>query len=125
MNRRLFRRVAIALIALLAFAQASVALAGCPMERGAMSAMLQTGEPCGTCETEFKPYFPEFANRCVAHCTADLQNAGSAVALVRSPGEPPLLVVLPAPEARSLDSGLEAPPPGAPPRRILLHSFLI
>lgn len=125
MSRRSFRRIAITLIAFMAFAQASVALAGCPMERGGLSAMLQTGEPCGGCETEFKPYFPEFANRCVAHCTADLQNAGPAVALVRSPGEPPLLVVFPALAPASLDRGLEAPPPGAPPRRILLHSFLI
>ena len=90
-----------------------------------MAPMLQGGEPCGGCETEFKPYFPEFANRCVAHCTADLQNAGSPAALVRSPGEPPLLVVLPAQNSTSFDSGLDAPPPGAPPRRILLHSFLI
>lgn len=125
MNRRLFRRIAIALIALMAFAQASVALAGCPMERGALSTMLHLGEPCGGCETEFKPYFPEFANRCVAHCTADLQNAGPAIALLRGPGEPSVLVVPAALGPSSRDSGLEAPPPGSPPRRILLHSFLI
>lgn len=124
-KRSIVRRIALLLIALLGFAQASVALAGCPIERGTLSPMLQAGEPCGGgCATEFKPYFPELANRCVAHCTADLQNAGSAVALVRNPGEPPLLAVLIPLGNRSLDGGFAAPPP-ALPRRILLHSFLI
>lgn len=113
-------------MALLAFAQASVALAACPMERGTLAPVMHAGEPCGGCDTGFKPYFPEFANRCVAHCTADLQNAGAAVALLRSPGGPPLLALAPAGAATAAqEGGLQAPPPGARPVRILLHSFLI
>lgn len=122
--RRILRRIALALISLLAFAQASVALAACPMERGALAPMLQAGEAWGDCDAEFKPYFPQFANRCVAHCTAELQNAGPAAALLRSPGEPPVLVV-PAAHPPTLHGGLAAPPAGAPPVRIVLHSFLI
>ena len=125
MNRRILRRIAVALISLLVFAQANVALAACPMERGGMLApILQAGEPCSGCDTGFKPSFPELAGRCVAHCTADLQNTGPAAALVRSPGEPPALVV-PAAHRPGLHGGLFAPPAGAPPVRIVLHSFLI
>lgn len=113
------------LMAMLAFAQASVAFANCPMERGAMAPMLQEGEPCGGCETEFKPYFPQFANRCVAHCTADLQNVGPEVALVQAFRAAPLFVVEVVPDDKFTLAGLEGPPPGAPPRRVLLHSFLI
>lgn len=113
------------LMALLAFAQANVAFADCPMDRGSLAPMVQIGEPCGGCDTEFKPYFPEHANRCVAHCTADLQNVGPDVALVRSPGPAPMFLVEAFSGASIASRGLIGPPPGAPPRRIVLHSFLI
>jgi hypothetical protein len=60
----------------------------------------------------------------LAHCTSDLQLAGLSVALVRSPAAAPVLVVEAAGRTPDAIASYE-PPPGGPPRRILLHSFLI
>jgi hypothetical protein len=125
MNLRLIRRVSIWLIAMLAFAQASVAIASCSMERGSLAPMLEMGEGCGCEAPQVKTDAPQYANRCVAHCTADLQLAGLATALVRSPADAPVLVV-PRVELGAVPrTGLESPPPGTVPSRILFHSFLI
>jgi hypothetical protein len=119
MNRRFIRRLALALIALLAFAQVGVALAGCFMDRGGMASMATLGDCCSPAP-EFQPA-PQFKNDCLAHCTADLQLSGLPVGLVQAPADTPVLL-LPHP-------GLTypaAPPPAPPiPSRILLHSFLI
>ena len=126
MTKRFLRRVAISLIGLLIFAQASVTLADCPMDRGMLSLTMGTGDdyPCGDCGTPFSAFGSLYANRCVSHCTADLQLAGLALALVREAAYVPVLVL----EPPLLDFGLaalHAPPPGQVPRRILLHSYLI
>ncbi len=125
MNLRLIRRFALWLIAVLAFAQASVVLAACSMERGSMAPMLEMMEGCASCEPEGGTDAAQSANRCVAHCTADLQLSGSLAALVRSPAHVPVLLLPPVNRLASPRTGLEQAPPGAPPRRILLHSFLI
>lgn len=124
MNRQLVRRVSLWLIAMLVFAQASVAMAACTMERGTMMQTLQTIDSCG-CETHLKTDGPQYASRCVAHCTADLQLAGLAPTLVRAPAEAPVLLVPRGEQRSAVRAGLEAPPSGAVPLRILLHSFLI
>src|SRR5687768_13218849 len=99
MNRRLIRRLAIALIAFLAFAQASVALAACAMDRGEMGPMTaQTNESGaageGCCAPDSVPS-PEaqVANNCFAHCTADLQLTGFPVVLVQVPAATPVLLL--------------------------------
>ena len=125
MNLRLIRRVSIWLIAVLAFAQASVAMAACSMERGSLAPMLEMAEGCGCEGPQVKTDGPQYANRCVAHCTADLQLAGVAAALVRSPADVPVLVVPRIDPGAVPRTGLESPPPGTVPPRILLHSFLI
>jgi hypothetical protein len=119
MNRRLVRRLAFALIAMLAFAQAGIALAGCFMERGEMANMATLGDCCNP-TPEFQPA-PELRNDCLAHCTADLQLSGLPIALVQAPADVPVLL-LPHPAAPYL-----AAPPPTPriPPRILLHSYLI
>lgn len=126
MKRCLSRRVAIALIGLLIFAQASVTLADCPMDRGMLSLTLGAGEehPCGDCGTSVSPFGSLYSNRCVSHCTADLQLAGLPAALVPHPMYAPVFIF----EPPIVDFGLaalQAPPPGGIPRRILLHSYLI
>jgi len=122
---RLKRRVAMLALALLAFAQASVAFSGCLMDRGAMGPVMaaDNDESAAGCETPITTT-PSSANLCALHCTWDLQVAGVAVALLRSPADLPITVALPraAPAPRT---GLLAPPSGAPPHRILSHSFLI
>ena len=126
MNHRFLRRVALSLIGLLVFAQASVTMAYCPMDRGMLSLAIGASEddPCTDCGTSVSEFGSLYANRCVNHCTADLQLAGLPLALVRAAGETPVLLV----ERPVLHFGLaalHAPPPGGPPRRILLHSYLI
>lgn len=124
MTRTLIRRMAMLLIAMLGFAQASIAFADCPMERASIAHMVSMSpdESCEDCASSLTG--PVYANRCAAHCATDAQLTSSPVTLVRGVAEAPVFVlppiVLPAPKR-----GLEAPPPGTPPRRILLHSFLV
>jgi hypothetical protein len=121
------RRVAILVLVLLAFAQGSVAFHVCAMDRADMSsAMAMAGEKAGeACEAPMTGKPAQNANLCVLHCTADLQTTGAAVALVDSPLHSPVLAVVRAREVSTPLTGLLAPPSGAPPHRILLHSFLI
>jgi hypothetical protein len=124
MNRRLIRRLALALIAFLAFTQASVALAACTMDRGQMAQMGTAGDDCcGGTEVD-APALP-LPNDCVAHCTSDLQLFGGPLALVAAPVTEPVLI-LPRLEPPGLrQARLEVPAAGVIPPRILQHSFLI
>ena len=125
MNRALKRWIASVLLAALAFTHASVSFAACPLERGHLGAVVASkAEPCGD-DLSVTGFESLYANRCVAHCTSDLQLAGAPVALVRSPGDAPVLVLPPAPIARTPRLLAEDSPPGEVPIRILLHSFLI
>ena len=119
MNRRLIRRFAFALIALLAFVQAGVALAGCFMDRGGMANMATLGDCCSPAP-EFQPA-AELKNDCLAHCTADLQLSGLAVGLAQGPADTPVLLL---PRVSMVYPAQPPPAPPIPPR-ILLHSFLI
>ncbi|HSA90415.1 MAG TPA: hypothetical protein VLF42_11000 [Burkholderiales bacterium] len=114
MNLRIIRRVSISLIATLMFAQASVALAACSMDRGSLAPMLGMSSDCGDC-----------ANRCITHCTADLQLPGSLAALVVHPADAPVLLLARADADRVPRAADPVSPPGAVPLRILLHCFLI
>ena len=127
MKLRFRRWVAMLLLAAIGFAQASVSYAACTMERGTMAAVIapEPAEPCGDCGMSMTHFGPQYANRCVAHCTADLQLAGLAPAIVRSPAHTPVLLLPRAEAAPFADTGLDVPPPGTPPPRILLHSFLV
>ena len=125
MNLRTIRRVSIWLIALLAFAQASVAIAACSMDRGSLAPMLEMAGDCGDCETQVKPDAPQYANRCVAHCTSDLQLSGSLAALAVHPANVPVLFLPRAEVYRVPRAVVHVSPSGAVPVRILLHSFLI
>ena len=125
MNHALKRWVASVLLAALAFTHASVSFAACPLERGHLgTVMTSKAEPCRD-DLSVTGFESLYANRCVAHCTSDLQLAGDAVAMVRSPGDAPVLVLPPAPIARKPRLLAEDSPPGEVPIRILLHSFLI
>ena len=123
---RLKRRVALLTLALLAFAQASVAFSSCSMDRGTMGPVIAADNAASgaDCETPITTT-PSSANLCALHCTWDLQVAGVAVALLRSPAGLPILTVALPRAAPAPRTGLLAPPSGAPPHRILSHSFLI
>ena len=125
MNRALKRWVASVLLAVLAFTHASVSFAACPLERGHLGAVMASkAEPCGD-DLSVTGFESLYANRCVAHCTSDLQLSGDAAAIVRSPGDAPVLVLKPAATARVPRTISDPSPPGGVPIRILLHSFLI
>lgn len=123
---RFKRRVALLTLALLAFAQASVAFSSCSMDRSTMGPIMaaDNDESGADCETPITTT-PRSANLCALHCTWDLQVAGAAVALLRSPADLPILTIALPRAASTHRTGLLAPPSGAPPHRILLHSFLI
>ena len=122
MNTRALRRIAFALIGLLVYAQASVALAGCLMDRGDMA---QAAALHQCCDTQEDASAPQLGNACVAHCTSDLQLFELPAALVRSPADVAVLWVptqgASAPDMRAL-AGLRA---SAVPPRILFQSFQV
>jgi hypothetical protein len=115
------------LLAVLGFNHLGVALAACPMERGTMAAIVAPAmaEPCAEGAMFMSSSGPQYVNRCVAHCTSDLQNAGALIPLVASGAGAPVLMVPQARWAAARHTGLEFPPPGTPPPRILQHSFLV
>lgn len=121
------RGVAILVLTLLAFSQASVPFHACAMDRGAMNAAMASGsDKTGDgCEAAIAGQSPQDANLCVLHCTSDLQTAGASIALIGASNDPPLLAVVRAYAAPESQTGLLTPPAGAPPHRILLHCFLI
>lgn len=127
MRARFKRRIALLMLALLAFTQASVASYACTMDSGAMGPGMATGTdgPGADCDAPTAATKSRDANLCAVHCTWDLQAAGAAVALVGAPGNSPILSVARPRETPAARIGLYAPPSGAPPLRILLHSFLV
>ncbi|MEO8144518.1 MAG: hypothetical protein ABI654_09920 [Betaproteobacteria bacterium] len=124
---RLRRWIAMLLLAGMGFAQASLAYAFCEMDRRELAQAMtaESGHDCA-CESDVAGQLAFSTNRCVAHCTADLQIttafAGAFAAV------PPAVAVLllsrrdfPAIVLRSA----EIPRPPGVPIRVLLHSFLI
>jgi hypothetical protein len=123
MRVQVLRRVATSLIALFLFAQASVVLAACAMDRASM-AQAMVMEPNEACSCGSAELGVSVTASCVAHCTVDLQLAGLPIALVHTSESTPFLLVRMGKADPSL-TALHTPPPVPLPRRILLHSFLI
>jgi len=127
MKPRIRRWVSTALLALLAFTQASLVLAGCAMDRAELAQMLTQpgGHDCcdeSGASTGFDA-LPMSANECVAHSTADLQASGGPLPIFLAIADLPVLHL-------PVDRPPATPRKPAPPRervpsRILLHSFLI
>lgn len=121
MRVRILRRVALCLIALLAYAQAAVAVAGCTMERAEMAQMAAHG----CCELQLIEPGPLLDNVCVVHCTNDLQRFEPPAQFVSAPPPAPVLVIQD-PGAAPPDSRHHAILPAAVvPARILFQSFLV
>jgi len=126
MNRKFKSWIAGLVLGMLAFAHASVAIAACSIERGSISQVLsvKSAEPCesGMEMTEFGPLY---ANRCLAHCTADLRHAGPSAAMVGGVSQAPMLFL----PSMALRAGwaccADSAPAATVPKRIQLHSFLV
>jgi hypothetical protein len=126
LNRRLKRWLASLVLFAVAFGHASFVHSACQLERGSLAQAIgeAAGPPCEDGKIMARAW-TKYPNRCLAHCTADLQAAGGAVPLVPAPAPDPVLV-LARPESLPLeDTGLRVPPAGVPPLRILLHAFLV
>ncbi len=82
-------------------------------------------EGCADCAAVVSHDDALYANRCFAHCTADLQGTGGPMVLVRSAADAPVLVLPRLGFHAPPKTGLDGAPPGTRPQRILLHSFLI
>ena len=122
LTARFVRRLALTLVALYAFGLGTVALAACGLNRGALAHMAaEQGDAECECQDSMAPA-PSMSAGCVAHCTADLQNAGPQPPALAAWADSPVLAL--EPQVRRVRLSGERPPPG-PPRRILLHSFLI
>ena len=121
------RWLAIFVLAAIAFTQASLAFSTCQLDRKSLPrAMGSASAAAHACETAVAKDWTKFPNRCLAHCTADLQTVGDAVALVRSPADAPVLTLVRLERLPFQRTDLEAlPPPPAPPPRILFHQLLI
>ena len=104
----------------LGFAQASVALAACQIDRGGLSQALEQSNDCPCLEGQ-----TELTAGCVAHCTADLQLAGAASVIARAPADTPVLLVARSEPRFAARDWLDVRPPGRLPARILFQSFLI
>jgi thiamine pyrophosphate-dependent acetolactate synthase large subunit-like protein len=125
MSARLKRRIALLLLAMLGFTQLNVALASCAMDGSAMAAMAGTGDdPCKGCDTPLANSHDQISSVCATHCATADQPAGVS-AVLTVPAIQRAALVLPHLVFASRSTGLDGPPAGAPPRRILLHSFLI
>jgi hypothetical protein len=118
MKPGLMRRTALCLLAATVFLQASVALAACSGERGSQAEMATMTE--GAQNSSSAP-----DNLCFAHWTADLQLAAVPLLLALGPTNSPVLLIPRRPVQLRAAAGLIGAPPGEPPPRIRLHSFLI
>jgi hypothetical protein len=121
------RRVAIVIIGVFAFAQTSLAFSGCAIERGdARGTMAVAAEQSGTdCDMPGPAKPKRSAYLCAVHCAPGLEAAGPGFTTVAAVVERPVLAVVKLKPAFVPRTGLFFAPPGAPPHRILLHSFLI
>ena len=107
MAPRLTKRLAILLLALVAFGQLNSVFAACAMERDESAPMTVPGEhDCAGCAVAAPLGAPTASTAPVAI-------------------EAPMRSVRPAALPVSRLTLLDRPPPAGPPRRILLHSFLV
>ena len=127
MKSRTRRWVAIAVLALLGFTQASLVLAACAMDRAQLAQVLTQPDDHACCDEMASGQggdgMPMTANECVVHSTADLQAPGGPLPIFAAIADLPILhlpVVRPAVVPRATPLRRERVP-----SRILLHSYLI
>jgi hypothetical protein len=124
MSRRLKRLVSIWLLGLLAFAQGSLAFAGCAMDREDLARMLAAPPAHECCDEQMPGSMP--TNGCVQLATDDLQAVGALTSMAPAPALGAFLIVQLPSVSESLSAAFKLlPQPPAVPPRIFLHSFLI
>ena len=123
MSARPIKRFAVVLLGALLFAQAALAVAACDWLRvaPAQAIMAKAGEP--SCHEEPA----QSANLCLSHCLGNDQSADTPQVAVPAWNQASFLAMV-AFESATLPQGSRhyaLTRPGAPPPRILYHSFLI
>ena len=122
-TRATVRQIATALLGALLFAQAALAVAACDWLRvaPAQAIMAKAGEP--SCHEEPA----QNTNLCLSHCLGNDQSAYTPQVAIPAWSQAAFLVIV-ALESAPLAQGSQRytlTRPGAPPPRILYHSFLI
>lgn len=109
----------------LAFAQVSLTAAACEMDRRALAQTIAAGanQDC-ECEGHAAGMAPLSTNRCLAHCTADLQIHAAAGAAICGPAVAGTLLP-PQKDPQAVAAERQPPPRVAIPIRILLHAYLV
>ena len=126
LSRSTLRRTALLLVSLLLFAQGALAATGCDWLQRSPAQAVAGGEspPCHEAAPKQRN-----ANLCLADCQGGMLSLDKPSVIVHAmPVAPVLVVRLIAPSATvALIAALSYAihPPGAPPPRILFHSFLI
>jgi hypothetical protein len=110
---------------LLLFAQFSIAFGGCMMDRAEMQVLQQDSHPCDDCGAMNDGGQSMVTSACVSHCTADLQQPAAPVIWATAPVSVRVLLIPDVTDAPGRPPDVDVSPNIAPPRRILLHSFLI
>ncbi len=122
-SRATARKIATVLLGTMLFAQAALAVAACDWLRvaPAQAILAKAGEP--SCHEDPA----KNANLCLSHCLGNDQSADTPQIAVPARNQSSLLVIADIARASALKAVLHytLPHPGAPPPRILYHSFLI
>lgn len=120
---------ALVMTAALLFAQVATAAHACPTAAQDIPAaqMMSAVPECSDMAAMAAPIDAEQPQLCKRHCAPDQQATASSVAVDASPN---LLAIFPAPallvglrDSAALRASESAPPPGAPPPRILFQVF--
>ena len=122
-SRGTVRKIASVILGTMLFAQAALAVAACDWLRVAPAQAITAGTEEPSCHEAPA----RNSNLCLAHCLGADQSMDTPKVAISAWSQSSLLVIgalarAPAPKA-ALHFTL--PPPGAPPPRILYHSFLI
>lgn len=113
------------LLGALAFVQVSLAAAACEMDRRELAQTIAAGANQDyECEGHTAGVAPMSTNRCMAHCTADLQIHSAAGAAICGPAVSGALLP-PQKDPPAVAADRQPPPRVGIPMRILLHAFLV
>lgn len=122
-SRGTVKKIVTVLLGAMLFAQAALAVAACDWLRVAPAQAIAAKPSEPTCHDEPA----QNANLCLTHCLGADQSMDTPKVAISAWSQSSLLVIgavarAPAPKAALR---FTLPPPGAPPPRILYHSFLI
>ena len=126
MSRRSKHLWSLVLLVTLGFAQSTLVLAACAIDRANLAQVLaaQDMQCCDTDTMTGDSAAPMTPTLCLAHSTTDLQALGTPILLGHPPSLMPLSFYVPRFDALAVE-GWSVPPPNVIPPRILFQSFQV